>query len=330
MILLGAEDIEKLLDIASLIDALDGAFREPISSPERSVVEVPGASDRLLLTMPAFQADGSGAVKLATVFPDNRAAGLPMIQGAILVFDPCGRPEALLDGASITRLRTAAASALASRYLSHPDSETLLVIGTGALAPYLAAAHAVVRPVSRISVWGRSSLSVDETVQRIRTMVAPGVHVMAAKDLPSAVGDARIISCATSAAEPVLCGEWIGMGAYVDLVGSFSPSKRECDDDAVRRASIYVDTFAGAMGEAGDILQPLARGVISRADVLGELADIVCGRARPREDRDITLFKSVGTAVEDLVASRMTLDLAKHQSVTFEKEGGSSDRKHAA
>jgi ornithine cyclodeaminase len=265
-----------------------------------------GKGDRLLLYMPAFDAQGCGAIKLATVFPDNRDKKLPTIQAALVVFSETGAPVALLDGAMVTRLRTGAASALASTYLSRDDSAKLLVIGTGALAPYMALAHSTVRPIRRVTVAGRREEGARETAAQVRSLVGGNIEVEIASSLPEAVAAADIISCATSSAQPVLAGKWLRPGTFVDLVGGFSPMKREADDEAVLRSRLFVDTFEGALAEAGDLLQPLERGLIGRDRNEGELADLVSGRATGRKGADeIILFKSVGTAIEDLAAAKL-------------------------
>lgn len=309
MLILNAREIRALASMPALVDCLEQAFRSHAEIPPRQVVTVPGGQgDRLFLGMPAFDRDGSGVVKLATVFPDNAGKDVPTIQAAIVVFSNRGTPVALLDGTTITHLRTGAASALASKYLSREDSSQLLVIGTGSLAPSMAAAHAAVRPIRRISVWGRNAERAAATVAAIRARLGEGVEVIVADSAEAAARTADIVSCSTSSAIPVLSGDWLKPGAFVDLVGSFSPSKREVDDRAVSRARIFVDTFEGALSEAGDLLDPLARGVIQRERIEGELADLVSGRVRGRKQADeITLFKSVGTALEDLAAARWVL-----------------------
>jgi ornithine cyclodeaminase/alanine dehydrogenase-like protein (mu-crystallin family) len=304
---LGAEDVRALAPMSKVIECLEEAFRREISAPPRQVVPVPGGSgERLLLEMPAFDADGSGAVKLATVFPDNAKRGKPTIQASIVVFSDAGTPIAILDGATVTRLRTGGASALASKYLSRTDSSHLVIIGTGALAPSMAAAHCAVRPITRISVCGRSPARAEATAEAIQAHVSRGTEVVVAHSVEEAVATADIISCSTSSPTPVVAGKWLKPGAFVDLVGSFSPSKRESDDDVVLRSRIFVDTFEGAFSEAGDVLDPIARGVIARERIEGELADLVRGRVKGRtHDNEITMFKSVGTAIEDLAVSQM-------------------------
>lgn len=309
MQVLNAEDVLRLTSMPRLIDALERAFAADCVVPPRQVIPMPGGSgERLFVAMPAFGRAGDSAIKLATYFPDNPDAGLPTIQAAIVVFSERGTPVGLLDGTVVTQLRTGAASALASRYLSRADSSHLLVIGTGPLAPHMAVAHCAGRPIRRVSVWGRRPERTAATVSAIRLRLDAGIEVGAVDSIEEAVRTADIVSCATSSAEPVLMGKWLRPGTFIDLVGSFSPAKRESDDDVVRRARIFVDTFEGALAEAGDILDPIARGVIARERVEAELADLVCGRAAGRKsDDEIIVFKSVGTAIEDLAAARLVV-----------------------
>jgi ornithine cyclodeaminase len=309
MLVLNAEEVRARAPLPRLVDALRDAFAAECAAPPRQVIKLSGGNgERLALLMPAFDERG-GAVKLATVFPDNRAKNLPTIHAAIVAFSAAGVPIALLDGTVVTHLRTGAASALASRYLSRPDSEHLVIIGTGALAPTMAAAHCAARSIKRISVCGRRPERMVATADAIRSFVAGDIEVRVASSTPEAVATADIVSCSTSSSSPVLAGDWLRPGTFIDLVGSFSPTKRETDDAAVLRSRLFVDTFEGAFSEAGDILDPLARGVIARERVEGELADLVRGRIRGRTHSDeITLFKSVGTAVEDLAAVRLILE----------------------
>ncbi len=312
MQILTSERIGAVASMQPLIEALRAAFGSGATAPPRQLLTVPGgAGDRLMLTMPAFTADGGAAVKVATVFPDNPAHGVPTIHATIVVFSERGVPTALLDGTLVTRLRTGATSALASRYLSREDSERLVIVGTGALAPYMAWAHCEARPIHTVSVYGRSPERASRTVASIRSLLKRELDVLVASSIEEAVRDADIVSCCTSAATPVLAGAWLRPGTFVDLVGSFSPHRREADDEAVRRSRIFVDTFEGALGEAGDLLDPLARGVIRREQIEGELADLIRGRVQGRATRDETiLFKSVGSAVEDLAACRLLMQMA--------------------
>jgi alanine dehydrogenase len=306
MLVLNSEKIGRLVSMPRLIECLEKAFRSEHKLPSRQIAEIPGGEGRLLLSMPAFDFQGAGVVKLATVIPDNPSKGAPTIQSVIVVFSATGAPVALLDGTIVTKLRTGAASALASTYLSRSDSAHLVVIGTGALAPYMAMAHASARPIRRISICGRHPRRAATTAEEVRALVSPDIKVLVPNSIEAAVGTADIVSCATSSATPVLVGTWLRRGIFVDLVGSFSPSKREADDDVMRRSRIFVDTLVGALSEAGDILEPLTRAIITRERIEGDLADLVCGRVLGRtSDDDITLFKAVGSAIEDLAVAQV-------------------------
>jgi ornithine cyclodeaminase len=302
-----AAEVAAALPYGRLIDALERALRTPTSVPARAFhpIAVPNGGDGLLIVMPAWEVGGYACVKIATVFPDNEARGLPTVQAQVLLFDASnGSCVALLDGGEITRRRTAAASALAARSLARRDARELLVVGTGALAAYMAAAHAQVRQFERISVWGRNAAKAG-TCARLIASQLPGHVVVSAADLELAARRADVISCATTSREPLIRGQWLKDGAHLDLVGSYCADMREADSDAVARARVYVDTYQGACSEAGDLLVPLAEGRIAADHIRGELAQLVAGSVPGRlSERDVTLFKSVGTAIEDLVAAQ--------------------------
>lgn len=301
-----AADVHAALPWPALVEALRAAFAAGAEAPVRSSYAVTSEGDRLLL-MPAWRAGEDIGVKLVTVFPRNLANGLASVSALyVLLNGATGHPLALIDGEAITLRRTAAASALASGYLSRADSKCLLVIGTGALAPYMAAAHCAVRTIVSVLVWGRSP-------ERARTLAADlaisGLPAAPVASLEDGLAQADIITCATTAREPVLHGALVRPGTHVDLVGAFTREMRESDDALVSRAEIFVDTFAGALTEAGDLVQPLAAGTLERKRIRAELADLVAGRDPGRRDRlDVTLFKSVGTALEDLCAARLVFD----------------------
>jgi ornithine cyclodeaminase/alanine dehydrogenase-like protein (mu-crystallin family) len=313
---LDAQAIRQLVSMPQLIESLRAAFAGGFTAPGRQFSAIPGGSgDRLLLYMPAFSPDGGGAVKLVTLAPENRAKGLPTLQAALLVFSQTGAPAAVLDGTLVTRLRTGAASALAGSYLSRRDSSHLLVIGTGAQAPYMALGHCAVRPIRRVSVWGRDEMRAQATAAEIRSLVTHQVEVGVAGSREQAMADADIVSCATSCTEPVVAGKWLRPGTFLDLVGSFSASRREVDDEAVLRSRLFVDTLEGALSEAGDLLQPMRRGLIDRSRIEGELADLVLGKVRGRRTpQEIILFKSVGTAIEDLAAAQLIVAAAERKA----------------
>ena len=312
MLVLNAEQIRSIATMPRLIDALRQTFRAGGVVTVRTPSKMPGeADDRLFVSMLAMHPDGGAVIKLLTILPENRQKGLLTVQGAIVVFAENGTPVAQLDGTVVTHLRTGAASALASQYLSREDSSHLVIIGTGALAPTMAAAHCAVRPITRISVWGRRPERATATAAAIRALVHPSTDVFVPDSIEKAVASADIVSCSTSSPTPVLAGKWLRAGTHVDLVGSFQPTKRESDDDVVLRSRIFVDTFHGALHEGGDVIDPLTRGVIARERIEGELADLASGRVDGRAwDDEITMFKSVGTAIEDLAAARLVVAAA--------------------
>lgn len=313
MRVIDAAEVRALAPMPRLIECLREAFRDPPHPPARQATPIPGGDgDRVLLYMPAFDREGAGVIKLATVFPDNGAKGVPTVQATLIVLSETGAPVALLDGAMVTRLRTGAASALASTYLSRTDSAHLVLIGTGALAPYMALAHCTARPIGKVTVVGRREERAKETAAEIALMIDGNIEVEAAISLERVVPVADIVCCATTSAQPVLAGKWLRPGTFVDLVGGFTPAKREADDEAVARSRLFVDTYEGALAEAGDLIQPLERGLIARDRIEGELSDLVSGRALGRRGADeIILFKSVGTAIEDLAAAKLIVAAAE-------------------
>lgn len=312
MLVLDAEKIMGLVSIPELVEALRAGFQTECLIPPRQIVSMPGnEAGRLFVSMPAFTHDGAAAVKLVTLFPDNPDVGMPTIQAAVVVFSERGTPVALLDGTAVTRLRTAAASALASQYLSRTDSSHLAMVGTGELAPMMVAAHCAVRPIKRVSIWGRRDARARATASTVRALIDDEIEIVLPDSLEGTVRSADIVSCATSSETPIVTGRWLKPGTFVDLVGSFSPSKREVDDEVILRSRVFVDTLAGALAEAGDILDPMRRGVIDRARIIGDLADLTRGRQRGRETAgEIITFKSVGTALEDLVAAHLIVAAA--------------------
>jgi len=306
-----AAEVHAALDWRALVETLRRGFRESVSAPVRHAHVVNETERSRLLLMPAWREGGEIGVKLVSVFPRNPERGLATVSALYVLMDGAtGHPVALLDGEALTLRRTGAASALASTYLSRSESRTLLVIGTGRLAPWMAAAHSAVRSFERVLVWGRSGGRAEALATRL---VRDGLPAQAAGDLARAAASADVITCATTAREPVLRGEWVRPGTHVDLVGAYAPGMRECDDALVSRAEIFVDTFAGALREASDLVQPIDRGVITRKALRAELADLVWGRHPGRTAADeITVFKSVGAALEDLFAARLVVERSAH------------------
>ena len=308
MQILNANDVAAALPYDRLIGALDAAFASDVTVPQRVHLDVPvpGGNAGTLLLMPAWAAGRSVGVKVATVFPDNATRSLPAVFASYFLMNgETGEPFAVLDGTELTVRRTAAASALASRYLSRRDATTLLMVGTGNLAPHLVRAHAATRPIDRVIVWGRRAEAAHALVEEL---MQENVTAEVATDLDTAIPDADIISCATLSPDPLVRGALLRDGQHLDLVGAFKPDMRESDSDAVRRAAVYVDTRGGALAEAGDILQAIDDGAITADDIRGDLAELVTGKAERRaNDAAVTLFKSVGTALEDLAAAELAV-----------------------
>ncbi len=308
----GPEAIDAALNFRELIDAVEKAFRGEIVAPLRHhhTLSMAGPSDATLLLMPAWSGaavtgsqDGRFVgIKIVTVFPDNAKHDKPSVQGTYLLLSgEDGGVLSALDGARLTLWRTAAASALAARALARNDAKRMTMIGAGALAPFLIRAHASVRPIEHVTIWNRSRPAAEAVADALADR---DYAITVSDDLAAAVGDADIVSAATLSSQPLIRGAWLKPGAHVDLVGAFRPDMRESDDDAVTRARIFLDTRAGAAREGGDIAIPLASGTIIEADIVADLFDLCReDQAGRQSESEITLFKSVGTAIEDLAAA---------------------------
>lgn len=295
-----ALDVHQALPWVQLAENLSHAFVRGAHVPVRHGHAL-SEQDTLLL-MPAWDEE-LVISKLVTVIPNAPET----VQATVVVMDRrTGRPLALMDGEALTLRRTAAASALAARVLAAADAHTLLIVGAGRLAGWMARAHAALRPtLLNIMVWARRPAAAQALAAEL---AREGLPARAVGELQSAVRQASIVCCATTATEPLVRGAWLSAGAHLDLVGGFRPDMREADDDAVAMARVVVDTKAGACSEAGDLVQPLANGVITPQHVVGELAELLRGDIiGRRHERDLTMFKSVGTALEDLAAARLVL-----------------------
>lgn len=306
---ISAETIDRELDYPSLVDALHKAFIGDWTVPVRHHHGIPmpnGEPEQTLLLMPAWDAGHSVGVKMVTITPGNGGRGLPAVQGIYLLLDGLtGAPRALMEGKQLTVRRTAAASALAAKYCARKDSASHLMVGTGALSQPLIEAHRAVHAIARSQIWGRDFAKTEIYAGKLSRL---GLKVEPVRDLEAAARQADIISCATLSTVPLIKGAWLKPGAHLDLIGAYLPEMRESDDEAVKRATIFVDTKGGALKEGGDIVQPLKSGVIKESDVVADLFDLCRGKHKGRSSaEEITLFKSVGTAVEDLAAAQLML-----------------------
>jgi ornithine cyclodeaminase len=298
---LSAAEVHAALDWVPLSDALEAAFARGAHVPVRHAHSL-GAQGSLLL-MPAWN-QRLLVTKIVTVIPDAAHT----VQATLLACDRrSGRPLAVLDGEAVTLRRTAATSALAARHMARPDASRLLVVGAGRLSSWMARAHAALRPgLRQVDVWARRPESAHAVARGLRDEGLPARAVEG--DLEGAVRAAHIVCCATTSRVPLVREAWLAPGTHLDLVGGFRPDMREVDDETVARAHVVVDTLEAALSEAGDLVQPLARGVIGAGHVAADLGMLVRGRVVGRPDAAaLTVFKSVGTALADLAAAELVI-----------------------
>lgn len=314
MRIITAQNIEEAITFRSMIESLRAGFRSDIKAPVRHHHSMtrPDHAEATLLLMPAwtdFESQGHSdrgyiGVKIVSVFPDNGSVGLPSVMGVfVLMSGKTGQPLAMIDGQALTLWRTSCASALASAYLARSDARRLLMVGSGSLAPFLIRAHASTRNIEEVLIWNRTEKNAAKLAESLEK--TSSFSVRATTDLEGATRGADIISCATLSKEPLIKGEWLKDGAHLDLVGAFRPDMRETDNYTMRKGRVFVDTRAGALAEAGDIVQPIESGALDEADIAADLYDLCRGvKAGRRFHNQITVFKSVGSSLEDLVAAQ--------------------------
>ncbi len=295
---LTAETCEPLMDWIALTDALIEGHR---AAPAELRDQLLSRGDDRLLSRAAW-VDGLGAgVKSVTVYPGNAAKGLPSVQGAMLVFDDAtGAVEAVIDSALVTKWKTAGDSLLGARLLARKDARRLLIVGAGVVAASLIEAYGAMIADLQVTIWARKPAAARALADR-----HPGAQV--AEDLESAVRAADIIATCTMAKEPLIKGDWLQPGQHLDLIGAYTPDMREADDTCLKRARVFVDSRATTIGHIGELMIPMAAGIISEADVQGDFHDMVASRAGRRSDDEITLFKNGGGAHLDLMTARMIL-----------------------
>ncbi len=301
MKVISASEFAGLAGYGEIVEALREGFRADYTTPVRHHHETSAVST--LLLMPAWSKAWTG-LKTVVVKTDNAAMGLPTVQASYLLIDNAtGAAVAMMDGTELTRRRTAAASALAADYLAAKDASSMTLVGAGALGEHFVRAHAAVRPIKRVSIFNRSAAKAESLAAKLRNA---GFDARAVSDPEPAVRDADIVSCVTTSTTPIVKGAWLKPGAHVDLAGAFKPAMRETDGETVARARVYVDTREGALSEAGDLIQARDEGKFDFAQVQGDLFDLCRGTVTGRRTaKEITLFKSCGTAIEDLAAAIM-------------------------
>jgi ornithine cyclodeaminase/alanine dehydrogenase-like protein (mu-crystallin family) len=293
------DEVRSALPMAAAIDALETAFAatDPSGGPPRTVIANPRGH---LLMMPASTEEALG-VKLVTVTPGNQALGLPFVGAVYVLFDgPTQQPRAFLDGAALTEVRTAAVSGLATRLLARPDARRLVILGAGVQGRSHVSAMRAVRSIEDVAVLSRTEASASSLVAFLRKR---GVEARVGGPADLEVAD-LICTCTTSET-PVVAGTALPAGVHVNAVGAYTPAMRELDTPAIARARVAVETREAALAEAGDLLIPIDEGAIGPAHILADLHELATG-AKVRRDRDdVTVFKSVGLAFEDLVLAQM-------------------------
>jgi ornithine cyclodeaminase/alanine dehydrogenase-like protein (mu-crystallin family) len=304
-----AQNTAQRLPFSAIIDALECGFAEGCQAPVRHhhTMSRQDEPDATLLLMPAWSNMKDPkqylGVKLVTVVPGNSARNMPGLVSSYILYDGVtGEQLAVMDGNTITGRRTVATSALAARYLSRKDSSKLLVIGAGRVASLIPAAYHTIRPIEEVTIW---DINPENAYRFAEKLKEEGMRATVADDLEKAVKAADIVSAATLATEPLIKGAWLTPGTHVDLIGGFRPDMREADEDAVSISAVYVDTDE-ALIEAGDLVQPIRKGIFDKNQVRGTLAQLTRGEITGRScDEQVTYFKAVGSALADLVAARM-------------------------
>ncbi|MGN7735391.1 ornithine cyclodeaminase family protein [Ensifer sp. 22564] len=308
-LLLNANQTATKLPFPELVGALQRGFAKGCQTPARHhhTLRSKGQPEGTLLLMPAWSnADDEEhflGVKLVTIMPGNMNRKLPAVVSTYMLYDGItGEQLALMDGNTLTSRRTVATSALAANYLSREDSSSLVIIGAGRVGSLIADAYSAVRSLRHIVIWDINHEQADRLASSLRDQ---GLPAKSTADIKNAIESADIVSAATLATAPIIRGEWLKPGTHVDLIGAFTPEMREADDDVMRRSSIYVDT-AVALEEAGELIKPLAAGVIGQDAILGTLADLCRTNEFARTNADqITCFKSVGSGLADLAAAKL-------------------------
>ena len=316
MLILNRREVNQLLSMPTCIELMERALaslsRGEVILPLRPVIRIPD-SPNAFAVMPAYSADlAASAAKLISVYPGNHGTALDSHQGMVALFDGRnGKPLAIMDAFSITAIRTAAVSGVATKLLARRDATTVAVLGAGAQGRSHIDAMLAARPFERVIVWSRTTAHAAALVTETEARYGPGpvsrarlAEFVVVQDVDAAVREADVVCTVTASREPILRGGWLRPGTHVNAVGSSVPTARELDTETVRRARVFVDRRESAANEAGDLILPLQEGAIGPEHIVGELGELLLDRVRGRENDDqITLFKSLGLAVEDLACA---------------------------
>ncbi|MBN7817728.1 ornithine cyclodeaminase family protein [Algoriphagus pacificus] len=303
MLIIPDAEIIQLLDYKKLIEALREIFQTDYTMPVRHhhFYKTAEGDENTLILMPVWNSQFMG-MKQVTVAQANASKNMPSIFAQYILSDATtGQPLAMMNATELTARRTACTSALAASFLCKEDAENLLIVGGGKVAQHLIQAHLAVRNFKKVSVWMRNPSKLEAFIASLKEQ---GIPAEAVTNLEESARQADLISCATLSKTPIIKGEWIKPGTYMDMIGSHKPDTRETDDDAIRKSSIFVDSRAGALHETGELALPIAAGIISEKDVKADIVELVKGIHPGRTSaQEITLFKSAGLAIEDLAAA---------------------------
>ena len=316
---IGASDVRRLLPMQDCIEVIDRVMRAVSRGgallPLRTVMPLPGGVN-MFGVMPGYLDEPAAlGAKIVAVYPQNAAQGLSSHNGVIVLLDTVtGRLSAVIDAAEVTAIRTAAATAVATRALARADASTLAMLGAGEQAVSHLEAISLVRPLRRVRVWARSADKARQFAEREGARLRLNVEGVASAR--EAVAGADIVCTVTASREPILRGDWLAPGMHVNLVGASVPSSREADDEVVRRGRYYVDFRASALAQAGELLHALKAGVVDESHILGEIGNVLSAEVPGRgSDLDITLYKSLGIAAQDLASAQFILERARAESV---------------
>jgi alanine dehydrogenase len=314
------EDVARVIDMADVMVAVERAHAEHargnVAMPNRFTVRLPGGESAILPMAAALPGIGAVGVKLLSIFPGNRARGLPVLGATVLLVDPqTGTCEAVVDGGLLTAYRTASASAVATKYLAREHAHVLGLVGLGVEARSHLAAMRLVRPIDRVVGWTRSRATADRFVEE----AAGGLPVEIVSSPEEVVRAADILCTLTPATEPIVRGAWLRPGMHINAVGTHENTAREIDTEAVVRARVVVDILASVLDECGDLNIPVAEGAITPQHFGSELGQVATGLRPPRQDdQEITLFKSVGVAIQDIATAHLVVQRAREAGLGTE------------
>jgi ornithine cyclodeaminase/alanine dehydrogenase-like protein (mu-crystallin family) len=319
LLIVGGADVRRALPMSDCIEAVDRAMRAFSNGgadvPLRTIMQLPGGRN-FFGVMPGYLDDPRGlGAKILTVYPDNTKHGLPSHIGLVVLFDTeTGMPLAVMDAAEITAIRTAAASAVATRALARKDASHLAILGTGEQAVTHLEAISKVRTLRTIRVWGRSTGKTERFAQEESSRLS--LKIEASRTAEEAVKGADIICTVTASREPVLNGAWLERGAHVNLVGASRLFAREADDDVVAGSRFFVDSRTSARAEAGELRHAIDAGLVSESHVLGEIGEVLSGKVVGRTgNHEVTVYKSLGVAAQDLAAAHVIYERAARDTI---------------